>query len=255
MTLSPLPLSRIGNANHREDEMTILFKAGLPGNAGGLRDVPGLLDSCGGISAEVLRGMGGRILERCYDRGQSIFLEEDPAESVWFVKQGHVKEVVHTVEGRGLILDMVGAGDMFGMGAFLGGAYGCHGVAETDAVVLPIPVPEFKKLLGKDSGLSWEVLSKVARRLRRCEEMQVFALESAEKRILHVLAELAGQFDGAIPLTRREIGEMAGTVVETTIRIFSRLERQGLVRAGRGQVAVRDGRGLFRRLQSLRAGK
>ena len=40
-----------------------------------------------------------KMVERKYAKGESLFLEGDPAEYVWFVKEGHVKAVIHTATG------------------------------------------------------------------------------------------------------------------------------------------------------------
>jgi CRP-like cAMP-binding protein len=79
--------------------------------------------------------------------------------------------------------------------------------------------------------------------------MQTFEQESVEKRILHVLADMVLEFGNTIPLTRREIAEMAGTTVETSIRTFSKLEGEGLVSTSRGRIFVRDGARLRDRVE------
>jgi len=72
-----------------------------------------------------------------------------------------------------------------------------------------------------------------------------------EKRILHVLVNLVSEFGNTIPLTRREIAEMAGTTVETSIRTFSRLEEEGLVSTSRGRIMVKDGQKLRDRIEEI----
>jgi CRP/FNR family transcriptional regulator len=70
--------------------------------------------------------------------------------------------------------------------------------------------------------------------------MQTFDQESVEKRILHILVNLVAEFGNTIPLTRREIAEMTGTTVETCIRTFSNLEKEGLVSSARGKITVKS---------------
>ena len=47
-------------------------------------------------------------------------------------------------------------------------------------------------------------------------------------------------------MTRREIGSYLGMELETVSRIFSRLEREGLIVADRGHVMITDPDGLVR---------
>lgn len=193
------------------------------------------------VPAEALREMEKRMVERKYAKRESIFLEGDPAQSVWFVKEGYVKAMVDPSSGRCQTLCMVGAKQMFGSCcAFGGGAYPCHTVAETDVTVVSLPMKDFIALMEKVPQLSSALVIQLSKRLRQSKDMQAFEQESVEKRILHVLVNLTEQFDTTIPLTRREIAEMVGTTVETCIRTFSKLEEAGLVSGVRGRITIKN---------------
>ncbi len=181
------------------------------------------------------------MVEKKYAKGESIFLEGDPAENVWFVKEGHVKAVIHSTNGRDQTLCMIGANNMFGTCCcFGGGKHPCNTVAETDTIVVSYPMRDFLDLLGRYPEMSKTIVGHLSARLRQSKEMQSFEQESVEKRILHVLVSLVSEFGNTIPLTRREIAEMAGTTVETCIRTFSALEKDGLVSSVRGKITVKN---------------
>jgi CRP/FNR family transcriptional regulator, nitrogen oxide reductase regulator len=202
------------------------------------------------LPASALQSLEARMVEKKYAKNASIFLEGDAAESVWFVKEGHVKSVINTPNGRCQTLCMMGPKKMFGACCCLGGEkYPCHAVAETDATVVFLPMSDFTALLGRYPGISSALAAHLSRRLRESKDMQAFDQEPVEKRILHILLGLVEDFGNTIPLTRREIAEMAGTTVETSIRTFSRLEEEGLVSTGRGRIAVKDVRSLMARLE------
>jgi CRP-like cAMP-binding protein len=189
-----------------------------------------------------------KMVEKKFAKGESLFFEGDPAENVWFVKEGHVKAVVHTAEGKDLTLCMVGINSMFGTCCcFGGGAYPCHTVAETDTTVVAYPMTDFLALLEEYPEMSKAVVTQLSKRLRQSKDMQTFEQESVEKRILHVLVNLVGEFGNTIPLTRREIAEMAGTTVETCIRTFTALEKDGLVSGSRGKIIVKNVQDLIHR--------
>jgi CRP/FNR family transcriptional regulator, nitrogen oxide reductase regulator len=194
---------------------------------------------------EAERGM----VERKYAKGESLFLEDDPADSIWLVKEGYVKEILHLEDGRRSTLCIVGPNGMFGISAFEGGEYGLHGVAETDATVFSFPVGFFQSLMERHPQLARAVVSQISKLLHLSREMQSFSQRTAEKRLLHVLLEMAGKFGDTIPLTRKELAEMAGTAVETCIRVFTRLEKAGLIESAHGRLAVRDREGLRERME------
>lgn len=193
------------------------------------------------LPAEAIQGIAGKAVERKFPARSTILLEGESADRVWFVKEGHVKAMIESMNGRSQILCMVGNGSMFGSCCALGGgSYPCHVMAETDVTVVSIPMTDFMDLLGRYPQFSAALVADLSRRLRQSKDSQTFEQESVEKRILHVLIGLVHEFGNTVPLTRREIAEMAGTTVETCIRTFSRLEAAKLVSGTRGRITVKD---------------
>lgn len=208
------------------------------------------LDVFKNLPISLLPEIEKKMSERKFAKGESIFLEGDPAENVWFVKEGHAKALVHTATGRDLALCMMGPNSLFGTCCcFGGGLYPCHTVAETDLVAVSFPMADFMDLMARYPDMSRAVVVQLSKRLRQSKDMHTFDQESVEKRILHVLVNLVSEFGNTIPLTRREIAEMTGTTVETCIRTFSALEKEGLVSGARGKITVRNPQELARRLE------
>ena len=193
-----------------------------------------------------------KMVEKKYKKGEVIHLEGDPAEYVWFVKEGHVKAMVYTPNGRPVNLCVVGSKGMFGSCcSFNGGEYPCQGVAETDTIVYSFPMKDFLELLNQYPEMSRSVVEMVSKRLRYSKGTQRFEQESVEKRILHVLINMAEEFGTTIPMTRREIAEMAGTTVETCIRTFSTFEEEGFVSTERGKITVVNREALADRIDEI----
>lgn len=203
------------------------------------------------VPAEALHEIEKRMVVRKYARQESILMEGDPAEHVWFVKEGHVKAVAHIASGRCQTLCMVGAKQLFGACCAMGGGrYPCNAVAETDVTVISFPMADFMALLTKYPQIGTALLEEISSRLRLSKDMQTYEQESVEKRILYVLRKLVVEYGPTIPLTRREIADMVGTTVETSIRTFSRLEEKGLVFTSRGRIVVKDLKGLAQRMDA-----
>jgi|SRR5581483_3230340 len=203
-----------------------------------------------GLPAVAMAELERKMTEKKFSKGESIFLEGDPAESVWFVKEGHIKAQVCTPNGRCQTLCMVGARGMFGSCcAFGGGNYPCHSIAETDVTVMAFPMNEFINLMGRFPALALSMAHYLSKKLHQSKDMQTFEQESVERRILHVLAGLSEEFGNTIPLTRKEIAEMTGTVVETCIRTFAKLEAEGLVSSTRGKITIKSLPALTQRMR------
>ncbi len=210
------------------------------------------LDLFKAIPEEALAGLERHLVERRYARNASILLEGDPAESVWFVKEGRVKAMANAPNGRCQTLCLAGPRSLFGTCCCLaGGKIPCHSVAETEVVVVSLPLQEFRDLMARYPALAANLLGLISDRLRQSKDMQTFDQESVEKRILHVLVNLVAEYGNTIPLTRREIAEITGTTVETSIRTFLRLEAEGVVGTGRGKIMVHSVQSLMDRMEEI----
>ena len=74
--------------------------------------------------------------------------------------------------------------------------------------------------------------------------------------VLFVLADSYGVKAGSgirldVPLTRQQIGEMAGTTTETTIRIFSRWTQEGILETSQQVITILDPVALEQKMSNL----
>ncbi len=203
------------------------------------------------IPPGALREIEKNITEKTYARHEYIFMEDDPADRVWFVKEGHVKLAHYSAEGRSQTFRLMGPMGMFGVSAFGIGDYGVYSMAETEATVISIPVQVFQEVMGRYPVIAKAVVFHLSQHLRRAKELEAISTSSAEKRLLHALLEMAGEYGTTIPLTRREISEMGGTSVETCIRIFSRLEKERFISSTHGKLTILNAGNLRKRLEGL----
>lgn len=220
--------------------LTIPKNPTIPGLAPG-RGLLNAMDLFRKVPEEALRELERKATERKFVKQSTVLLEGGPADRAWFVKEGHVKAMVQTANGRSQVLCMVGQGGMFGSCCALGGgSYSCQVVAETDVTVVSLPIADVMELLRRFPQAAIGLMEQLSRRLRQAKETQSFDQESVEKRILHVLIGLVQEFGSTLPLTRREIAEMSGTTVESAIRTFSKLEADKLVSSTRGRITVKN---------------
>ena len=61
---------------------------------------------------------GKTVLE--YGADRTIFMQGDPADSVWYLQQGKVKLAVTSQQGKEAIVAVLGAGEFFGEGCLAG---------------------------------------------------------------------------------------------------------------------------------------
>jgi CRP/FNR family transcriptional regulator, dissimilatory nitrate respiration regulator len=203
------------------------------------------------VPSRALQEIEGQMMEKRFAKGETIFREDDPAGFIWFVKQGHVKEVNHSRDGHSKTLCMTGPGGMFGISALGGGNYDFHSLAVTDSTLLSFPIRGFKALMASNPEVASAVAFFVSKTLRRSMGARAVFRESAEKRLLFTLVEMVQEFGNHIPLTRKAIAEMAGVAVETCIRIFTPLEEEGLIQSAHGNFTVMNVGSLLNRMEEL----
>ncbi|WP_234405531.1 cyclic nucleotide-binding domain-containing protein [Paenibacillus sp. IHBB 10380] len=66
------------------------------------------------LSDEDLAKVSAMIKHRKYSKGQALVLEEQPSDTLYIIRQGHVKLLKITPQGKEQILRVLTTGDFFG---------------------------------------------------------------------------------------------------------------------------------------------
>ncbi|MCA9905451.1 MAG: Crp/Fnr family transcriptional regulator, partial [Anaerolineae bacterium] len=82
----------------------------LPIKLDELREIPAFRD----LPAQQVQQMAAVMVRRHYSPGQFIFIEGEYADSLWFVFQGRVKIIKHSLNGRVQGLCLMNRGKCFG---------------------------------------------------------------------------------------------------------------------------------------------
>ncbi len=202
------------------------------------------------LEAEELDRLYSLCTTERFAKGDYIFLECDPPRSLYVLVKGEDKLLKQTDDGREMILEMVYPGEIFGEEAvFDGQPYPMTAQALDDVEVLSISRSDFFGFLRDNPDLALEIITELGSRLREAQNtIRALAMERVEWRIARVLLMLARKAGVAgkegvsidLPLTRQDIADMAGTTVETTIRVLSNFKKMGLVDTERGRIILRD---------------
>lgn len=185
-----------------------------------------------------------------YQAGEVVFREGEPPESLWVVRRGWVQLVMRTANGKGLTADLSTPDDgLFGLSAFCGMSYLTSAVAATPLVVVRLPAPVVRQLVTAHAAFAAAVVRLFSRRFHHMAEIYATAFAPVELRIVSVLLRLEEAFGATLPVTRRQVAELAGTTVETAIRVTNRLRRDRLLTMRRGEIVLADSVGLSQKLR------
>jgi CRP-like cAMP-binding protein len=190
-----------------------------------------------------------RFHERGYAAGEMIYFTGDPAQTLYVVAIGKVKLLRHAPR-QDVLLDFVGPGELFGGLPVMGDrAYPDTAQAQTDCCLLEVLADDFQAILDAYPPVTRTLLGIVSERLLAAHAtIGRISAYPVESRVAATLLALAGRFGAAeqgaerlqLPLTRQNLADMTGATVETVSRVMSQLRKQGLIRSGRGWVALLD---------------
>ncbi|MFQ3667865.1 MAG: Crp/Fnr family transcriptional regulator [Fimbriimonadaceae bacterium] len=181
-----------------------------------------------------------RVSHAAYaERGESIWSNGAEVNFIGLVGTGFVKMVKTAANGSELTHELMGPGQMFGLlGALEGRGCPLGARAVTHVWFVKIPYREFRPIYERTLSLRDHVLRRATLRLRQAQDQLTrVATGTVESRIAGVLMMLVESYGRPtekgtlidVPLTRQDIAEMAGTTVESTIRVVSKWQKSRLV--------------------------
>jgi CRP/FNR family transcriptional regulator, cyclic AMP receptor protein len=191
---------------------------------------------------------------RTFGRGEVVFHEGDPADSLHLISKGRFAVRVTTRLGETAMLAIRRPGEAFGELALVSEAPRSATVAALEAAeTYSIYRREFDELRREHPVVNGVLVTVLAAEVRRMNELIVEAFYvGAEQRVLRRLRDLAAVYgDGAssvtIPLTQEDLAGLAGTSRATVNRALREEESRGTVKLGRGKTTVLDLEALRRR--------
>lgn len=205
------------------------------------------------LSGEVRATVAQQLVRRTWEKDDYLFFEGDRAEWLVLVVQGRVKMLKHSESGRETILATFGPGQIVGeVGVLVGETYPATAQALEAATTLSLRRDEYADLVRAHPDLAWALIAELGRRLQRAHEtIRSLAVEKVERRVARVLLRMAntagerledpgvpGAVRITVPLSRQDIADMAGTVLETAIRAMSKFQKQGWIETRQGHIVL-----------------
>jgi CRP/FNR family transcriptional regulator, cyclic AMP receptor protein len=209
-----------------------------------------------GLPQEDVRRVIGAARMRKYRKNETLFHEGDPGRSVHLITKGRLAVRVTTPLGDAATIDVLGAGDVVGELALLGGDQlrSANVVALEAVETLMLDQDAFADLRREHPDVTEILIRVLSARLRRLDEQLLEALYvPADVRVLRRLVALADLYDDqsesvTVPLTQEDLAGLAGTTRATVNRVLRREEKQsGSVSLGRGKITVVDRASLAKR--------
>ena len=196
-----------------------------------------------GLDEAGLGSVRQHIFERRMDRGEMIQLEGEPADALFFVASGAVKEIKTSAEGKEQILSIVHVGESFNdVSVFDDGPTFAGAQAMTPVVLQGIRSEDLKRVLAEHPQVAVNTERVLADRTRQLVSLvEDLSFRHVSGRVAKILLEHASDGGGSKPrLTQQEMAAMAGTVREVVARSLKSLEAEGAISMERHRIRITD---------------
>jgi CRP/FNR family transcriptional regulator len=201
-----------------------------------------------GLSDDELQGAPTSRVER--GAGERFFEQDDPGDAVYGVVRGRVQVAKRSLDGKEYVLDVFGPGELVAAVAVLQGVpMPASATALEPTTCLRIEGAWFKRATQSHPELVGKTLDVMMSRLLEAGTSRLrLATAPVEARLAAALLRMGKKFgeeQGSEILirrafTRQNLADLAGTTVETTIRIMSRWTRDRWIDSEAGRIRIRN---------------
>lgn len=200
-----------------------------------------------GVIRAHLQELHAFTAERRYERGQTVYCLDDPADEIYLVQDGRVKILRLSPEGQQKILDIYQAGDLFGELCICGGQRRTEQAVALDPLrTTSFQVQGLMKLLRRKPDMVLEMLQLLCARLREShDQIAALAFENIPRRLAGELLRLAraeppaeGEAIVRLNLTHEELAQLVGTSREMITTIMNQFRQRGLLDYARRQITL-----------------
>ncbi len=185
---------------------------------------------------------------RKFARGEVVFHEGDPGDTLHLIAKGHVAVRTTTPRGDQALIRVLGVGDFFGELAVIAPAPRNATIVCLDSTeTLGLHREAFDELRAKNPGMDAVLMQALIAEVRRlCAQLAQALYLPAESRVWKRVADLARLYTTVandvvtIPLTQEDVAHMAGTTRPTANQVLRSGEVKGVLRISRGRIEILD---------------
>lgn len=217
---------------------------------------PSECSACGTFNKSIFCRLGELELDELdsnkriitFKKGEVIFRERTFPNGLYCIHSGKVKLHKLGEEGREQIVRLAGPSNILGYRALLeDGAYSASATTIEASEICYFPKEVFMEVLKTNSQLALRLIKILTENLRTAENrMTSLTQKQTKERIAEALLILIASFGlneenvlEAI-LTRNDIGNIAGTTTETTIRVLSDFNKEKIIEIEGKKIKILD---------------
>jgi CRP-like cAMP-binding protein len=166
-------------------------------------------------------------------RGEWVFVDGDPADSIYFLQRGRMKITALSEDGHEVVHEIVGAGEFFGATSAILGIPRTNSAQALEAsLVYEIRQKDIESLLAAYPALSLQLLKSVGLRLKKAEAQLLNVIcNDVSTRVRQALIDLMDAESGTqtdqpvkIKITQQDLANLIGASRQKTWAALKELE-------------------------------
>ncbi len=173
-----------------------------------------------------------------YKKGESIFAEGDPADTIFLVKEGKVLLYKISEDGKELSLDILRENDIFGENSILeDNLQTMHAKALEDAFICTCTQKDFHSLM-INPIVAFKVIIYLSEKLNNyTQQAAVMAFQDVKGRVLSTLSRLAKEYGELTPeglkinitLSHQELANLVNASRVMVTNVLNELKHEGVI--------------------------
>lgn len=192
------------------------------------------------LHPEKLHDVSEHKILNTYKKGQTLFVQGNPAFGIFCVKKGNIKLTKTGADGKESIVKIAKAGNVLGhRSLFSHTPYSATATAIEDVEVCFIEKKFINELMLQGPEVSMRVIQQLSSSLGAAEDrLASMSQKNVRERLAELLlvlkeshgVKVAGdKISLEIKLTREEMASLIGTAPETLIRLISEMKDEGIL--------------------------
>ncbi len=182
-------------------------------------------------------------------KGEHLFRSGDTFFSIYAVRSGTIKTYAVTEDGDEQVTGFYLPGELMGIDGINTGQHSNSARALETSAVCEIPFDKLEILSAKMPTLQHHFFQLMSREIQADQQLiMLLSKKSAEERIAALLLSISSRHTRRglsasgfrLPMSRNDIGNYLGLAVETVSRVFTRLQKQGIIQVDGKDVEVLD---------------
>lgn len=181
--------------------------------------------------------------------GEPLFRAGDPFANLYAIRSGSFKSVVIAADGDTQVTHFALPGELLGLDAYSGRVHPSYAEALEDSSVCLLPFAQLETLAQQVPALQQQIYTIFSEELKQENDiLMLLGKRSADTRLAALLINISSRYARrgysasrfVLSMPRTDIANYLGLTAETVSRLFSRFQKEKLIRAKGREVEILD---------------